>query len=206
MEETRNDPLRSNTEELHAYLGSEELGEAVPDGTTDAGRPDAALIRADRRGRARVWGAARAVALRTESIATGINRQVLSFRVELYDEGGSRRIPVPVEMRGVSLRGQVSEGEQVEAQGTFRRGILIADRATNMTTGAVVGVPPSLKWGLRLGIIVMTTLLAFLGSWMWRAYRQSVQLNEIFERELRQVQSAPLVPSAEHGPSAGEGV
>lgn len=180
------------TGQLPVYLSDDEQQTLVeaPAGNGD----DRDVYRAsvgDRKGRARVWGAARAVALRTESIATGMNRQVLSYRIELYDSSGSRQAPIPVEMRALSLRGQISEGEHVEAEGTFRRGILIASRATNLSTGAVVGAPPLLKWTLRLGVIALVTVLAFMGSWMWTMYRQTVQQMEIFEQQLIPFQSAP---------------
>src|SRR6266567_177682 len=54
---------------------------------------------------------------------------------------GNRRASVPVELRGFTLRGQVGDGEEVEASGTWRRGLLHAHRIQNETTGATVVAP-----------------------------------------------------------------
>src|SRR5207249_1610816 len=63
--------------------------------------------------------------------------QVLTFRIEHYDQLGNRRDPVVVEMRGRSISGQIADGDEVEVGGRWRRGVLQATKIRT-TSGATV--------------------------------------------------------------------
>jgi hypothetical protein len=102
---------------------------------TPAAAPPA---RQRRRGRGRVSGVARQVKLRAESRGRGGSVQVLSMRADAHDERGNRIASVPLELRGPSLVGGVSDGELVEARGRWRRGVLHARVLHNRTTGGAV--------------------------------------------------------------------
>lgn len=91
-----------------------------------------------RRGAGTVRGIARGVQVRSEPWGQGWSRHILSMRVEQYDTSGNRLQPVPVELRGWTLSGQVSEGEQVEVDGKWRGGVLRASRAANLSTGGTI--------------------------------------------------------------------
>lgn len=88
-----------------------------------------------RDGRGVVHGIVQDVQIRSEPWGQSASRQILTMRIERYDNGGNRLQPVSVEMRGWSLKGQVGEGESVEVRGRWRGGVLRASRATNLTTG-----------------------------------------------------------------------
>lgn len=99
-----------------------------------------------KRGHARVRGVARAVWLGPP----------LSFRVERYDRSGNRLQPVPIEVQGIQLSGQLNDGEEVEVTGKWRRGTIRARTVVNITTGAHVRVAGSkLGW---LGLFVFLGL------------------------------------------------
>lgn len=189
------------TDSADGYLSddTEELSSAEPDAPTGKSRKRrmVALSEKDkevrRRGHARVWGSARSVQMRQESLGPAMQRQVLVFRIEIYDDAGNRLPPVPVEMRSISVRGQVSEGEQVTAVGTFHRGTLIADKITNAVTGARVGPPPLTKWSLRLAVVALVTVVAFLIAGAWTFYQHMQQEIDIFERQFESFQVDELL-------------
>jgi hypothetical protein len=94
-------------------------------------------------------GIARSVNMRSETFGQGASRQILTFRLEQYDDHGNRQTPIPVEMRVLSVRGQLSEGEEVMVRGRWRHGLLRVRRIHNLTTGAVITAPlrsRSFKW------------------------------------------------------------
>lgn len=64
--------------------------------------------------------------------------QVLTFRLERFDEHGDRRSVITVELRGLELSGDVAVGDRVEAVGRIRGGVLHAKVVRNLTTGGTV--------------------------------------------------------------------
>jgi hypothetical protein len=80
-----------------------------------------------------VVGVARAIQFRQDAAH---NRDVLSFRVDRYDGGGNRLDPVPVELRGSDIAGQLSEGEEVAVSGRWDHGTLVAREVVNRSTHA----------------------------------------------------------------------
>jgi pSer/pThr/pTyr-binding forkhead associated (FHA) protein len=64
--------------------------------------------------------------------------QVITFRLEQFTEHGDRGRVLSVELRGEALRGDVANGDRVEASGRLRDGVLKARAVHNLTTGATV--------------------------------------------------------------------
>lgn len=65
---------------------------------------------------------------------------VWTLRIERHDAGGNRLATVPVEMRGFSFSGALSNGDEVRLRGKWKRGTLHAETLDNLTTGAFVKV------------------------------------------------------------------
>lgn len=167
---------------------------------TQAGGPasyraatDAAPERAPeaRQGHATVRGIARSVQLRSDGMGMqGMpSTQVMTFRVEAYDALGNRLSPVPVELRGIYLSGQVSEGDEVQVTGVWRNGILQAN-ATTTSSGAKVSaryLPTGRPRWLIGGVLTISMLFGLLvggylvHEWFWGQYTkvpQVVGMNE----------------------------
>jgi hypothetical protein len=79
---------------------------------------------------------------------------VLSFRVDRYDQAGNRIQPVGVELIGYRS-GQLSEGEQVEVVGHWKRGTLRAHRVVNLTTNAEIVGPLAVAKVARTAFVVI---------------------------------------------------
>ena len=103
--------------------------------------------------------------LQTRSERTGdASESVWTFRVERYDDAGNRVLLVPVEMRGLSFQGSLSDGDTVRAHGRVRSGTLQADRVENLTTGATIEakrVPKALK--VLFGILFAAVVVFIVG-------------------------------------------
>lgn len=124
-------------------------------------RPATAAFVADTRA---YVGVARAVQLRTEPRGQ-TTLQVLSFRLDRFDDEGRPLQSIRVEMRGVSLRGSVSDGETVEVPGGSRAGQLLkARRIQNVSTGSPVLATSSIWPRVRKGLVVVLILLVFFGG------------------------------------------
>lgn len=134
-------------------ISPEWTSSSIPPTTPQNTRPSESmqLGRSDpRKVHAQVCGVARAVQLRTQSDG----KHVLSFRVERYDRSGNRLRPVPVELRGNELSGQLSDGDEVKVAGRWRRGTIRARTVVNITTGAHVRAAAN-GW---LGLLVLVAL------------------------------------------------
>lgn len=89
--------------------------------------------------------------------------QVLTFRLERFDEHGDRRGVITVELRGLELSGDVAVGDRVEAVGRIRGGILHAKAVHNLTTGGTVRqvgqagrrLRAAAAGGLKLAVILL---------------------------------------------------
>ena len=107
-------------------------------------------------------GVARAVQLRTEPRGQ-TSWQILSFRLDRFDGDGRPLQSIRVEMRGVSLRGSVSDGETVEVPVASQPGELLkAKRIQNVSTGSPVVATSSRGPQARKGLATILILLAFL--------------------------------------------
>ncbi|MGW1657502.1 hypothetical protein [Streptomyces atratus] len=113
-------------------------------------------------GKGTVEGAARNVQLRTEVSGNSSNTTttiVCNFCVEVRNREGRPVRLVPVEMRGHSFEGAVSEGDWVRAQGQVKRGTLRVKRLHNLTTGAEVSTRST-----PVAVIIVAVLL--FAGWM----------------------------------------
>ena len=85
---------------------------------------------------------------------------IWTFRVECLDTQGNRIALVPVEMRGLSFQGSITDGDSVEIRGSASsRGTIRPGEVRNLTTGAVVrssGKP------LIAGLIQLVLVIIFL--------------------------------------------
>jgi hypothetical protein len=150
-------------------------------------------------------GVARSVNLRSETFGQGASRQILTFRLEQYDDHGNRMTPIPVEMRVLSVMGQLSEGEQVMVKGRWRHGVLRTRRIHNLSTGAVITAPfrsRSVKWMVwPLGLAALV-VVGILVSGVIRDGTDSISSNN----PLDSVLSTPSVPGLPTGgPEPGPG-
>lgn len=78
-----------------------------------------------------VHGTAQSVQKRP--IGPGQDEEVWLFRVERYASTGQAHTAVPVELRGSSIAGQLSDGDVVEVHGIWDGGILLADSVVNQS-------------------------------------------------------------------------
>lgn len=119
-----------------------------------------------RRGRATAEGTARDVRFRTESVQLPTSQspspvQVLTFRLERYDPRGDRLSPIGVEMRGPSISGVLSEGENAYVAGSYGSGTIRADHIINRTTGAVITASRAITKSTIVGW-VFTAIVAII--------------------------------------------
>jgi hypothetical protein len=138
--------------------GRARAGPGMGGGYLPAGGTAALVV--TRQGRATAEGTAQEVRFRTEvvqgwSSAQATTLQLLTFRLEGYDSRGDRLRPVAVQMRGPSIRGVLSEGENASAAGSYRSGTIHADRIINRTTGAVITATPETSMPARIGLVIV---------------------------------------------------
>lgn len=94
---------------------------------------------------------------RTEGME--IQTIIWEFRVIRYDDEGNRLpvLPIPVEMRGYSIEGDVNDGDRVEAFGKWGGGrIFQATRVNNISTGSLVRVKVQSS---IVGIVILVFVL-----------------------------------------------
>ncbi|MGH8967011.1 MAG: serine/threonine-protein kinase, partial [Actinomycetes bacterium] len=63
------------------------------------------------------------------------DEEVWTFRVERYESTGEAHTVVPVELRGNSITGELSDGDVVEVSGFWDNRTLFADSVVNHSTG-----------------------------------------------------------------------
>ena len=80
-----------------------------------------------------VLGTARAI--QKQPAGPGDSDEVWSFRVERYDSTGEAHTVVPVQLRGDSITGQLSDGDVVEVSGFWDERTLFADAVVNHSAG-----------------------------------------------------------------------
>jgi hypothetical protein len=103
-------------------------------------------------------GEVRSLRQRTESNKNS-NTYIWTFCVERYDSLGNRLPPVPVEMRGRSIRGVINEGDRVWVRGRAKRGVVRANKVKNLTTGAIVQAQKIVLSWLHLADIVFVIII-----------------------------------------------
>jgi hypothetical protein len=92
---------------------------------------------------------------------------VLSFRVSLFDDVGNLERLVPVEIRGSSFTGALSENDEVRVIGRYKGGVLRAKRIQNLTDGSEVRAQAPAGAKFMFGIL-FAGIAAFLvfGYWL----------------------------------------
>ncbi len=86
-------------------------------------------------------------------------KTVMSFRVERHDGQGNRLPPVPVELRGVTFSGSLTDGDEVSVSGKWKHGVLRVRRVSNLTTGAEIAGQSAGSWHrLRQAAVVVAGL------------------------------------------------
>ncbi|MFE7589609.1 hypothetical protein ACFU6K_09415 [Kitasatospora sp. NPDC057512] len=90
------------------------------------------------------------------------DQEVWQFRVERYDTDGNKLKPVPVEMRGYSFTGSVSDGDEVHVRGRWREGTLHTQELTNLTTHARVRCKTYRVLLIVVGVIFALIVLGFI--------------------------------------------
>lgn len=106
-----------------------------------------------------VEGQVRDLNRRSEAMGESASREVWTFRVERFDETGNRVLLVPVEMRGLSFRGVMADGDWVRVRGRSTDGTLRASRVENLSTGASVdarGVP---KAAVVVAVVIVSVIV-----------------------------------------------
>jgi hypothetical protein len=83
---------------------------------------------------------------------------VLSFFLERFDEEGGRVLLIPVELRGLRIRGVLREGSRVEVTGRRRSGTVRAKRVIDLDTGAKIR-GEDIPWFIK---ILMAVVFAFV--------------------------------------------
>ncbi|MGW6838824.1 hypothetical protein ACWGCI_36220 [Streptomyces sp. NPDC054949] len=73
-----------------------------------------------------------------EQWGSGGGEEVWHFRLTRHDAAGNALQPIPVEMRGLSFSGSVSNGDEVRLSGRWRDGTLSTNEFRNLTTHARV--------------------------------------------------------------------
>lgn len=105
-------------------------------------------------------GQARAVSQRFQHFGDS-PEEVLTFRLERYDERGDRQQPVLVELRGRQFEGALHEGDHVSVSGSWRDGRLCAERIHNETTNSQMRAKQFP--GLWVAAVVVVVMLAVVG-------------------------------------------
>ena len=101
----------------------------------------------------------------------GFALKVISFRLERHDESGKPLPRLAVEMRGVSLRGPIANGDRVELVGKQdSSGVVHTQRVQNVSTNSEVTMvaapfqalqsPTAVRFSMILIIIIFIIVLA----------------------------------------------
>ncbi|NAS25732.1 hypothetical protein GT755_29130 [Herbidospora sp. NEAU-GS84] len=87
------------------------------------------------------------------------------FRIERHDASGNRLAPVPVEMKGLTFVGALSNGDEVSVRGVWRDGTLRVQELTNLTTNAYVRAKDyrvartAVMIAVLVGFVVVVTII-----------------------------------------------
>jgi hypothetical protein len=96
---------------------------------------------------------------------TGPTPSRLTFRVERYDSRGGRLAPVPVEMTGGNIKGQLLDGDEIRLEHSrVRGGAYHPRRVVNLRTGETVQLGRRFGYWLGMAIswIVFLAIIGFI--------------------------------------------
>jgi hypothetical protein len=115
-----------------------------------------------------VAGVARGCQVRQETRNATTTWQILAFRLDRFDDAGQPLPSVPVEMRGLHLKGHINDGEWIEVPGNWKSGKLLEPRRVrNLTTGSWVEVGGSGLWLLQLLFVLVFVAVVLFLFWMF---------------------------------------
>ena len=123
-----------------------------------------------RRGAAELSGVVRNVQFRSELRGENGSVQVLTFQLEQHDAVGKQLQPALVELRGLSLEGQVADGEQVTVAGKWRNGRVVAKQVVSQTTGASIRARRPPLWVAVPVAIIFAAFFAFVLYFIIRGF------------------------------------
>lgn len=107
-------------------------------------------------------GIVRDFQVRQEQWGESGGEEIWNFRVERYDANGNALQQIPVEMRGLSFSGSVSNGDQVRLRGRWRDRTLRAEELENLTTHARVRAKAYRGLRILAGVLIAIIGLAVL--------------------------------------------
>lgn len=101
------------------------------------------------------------------------SKTIWTFRLEQHNSVGSRLQPIPVELRGYSIGGLLSNGDQVEIPASWQLGDTLRPISVcNMTTGGYVTVKTkmpfsSILWSFIAAWLAFHALTYWQFFWCW---------------------------------------
>jgi zinc-ribbon domain len=110
-------------------------------------------------------GRARNVQRSSEQLGQQLTTQILRFVLEQFDQSGNRTTIMSIEMRGLSIVGNISEGDRVEVFGKREGGLIFAEQIHNLTTGETVRAkqPSKLLRAVAYGCVLAAFLVVIAG-------------------------------------------
>jgi hypothetical protein len=98
---------------------------------------------------------------RSEQGLTGRPDMVWNFRLERFDRNGNRLPPVPVEVRGKTMTGALSEGDWIRVSGSWTKGTtLVVREVQDLSTDTRVGAKAT--GCLTLPVILVAIVIVFI--------------------------------------------
>jgi hypothetical protein len=133
--------------------------------STEASGPR--ILAHDSAGRGNIVGIVRNIQTRQDINLTGRPDTVWNFRLERFDHNGNRLPPIPVEMRGRTMTGALSEGDWIRVPGTWKKGTtLVVRRVQDLSTDTEVGAKATGCLLLTLALIGVATMVIFAAMWL----------------------------------------
>ncbi|MEU1406839.1 hypothetical protein ABZ471_31595 [Streptomyces sp. NPDC005728] len=107
----------------------------------------------------------RAMQVRSEYRGENQSEAIWTFRIERYDNAGNRTLLLPVEMRGRTFEGSISDGDWVRARGRMHSGTLRVSLLENLSTGAHVRAKGISKAAYIAAITIFVLFVVALIIW-----------------------------------------
>jgi hypothetical protein len=126
-----------------------------------AGATGPRILAHDSAGRGNIVGMIRNIQGRSEQGLTGRPDMVWNFRLERFDRNGNRLPPVPVEVRGKTMTGALSEGDWIRVSGSWTKGTtLVVREVQDLSTDTRVGAKAT--GCLTLPVILVAIVIVFI--------------------------------------------
>jgi hypothetical protein len=119
------------------------------------------ILAHDSAGRGNIVGIVRNIQTRQDINLTGRPDTVWNFRLERFDRDGNRLPPIPVEVRGRTMAGALSEGDWIRVSGTWRKGTtMVVREVQDLSTDTKVGAKAT--GCLTLPLILVAIVIVFI--------------------------------------------